>query len=78
MVRVVISPSCMNMGHDPVWSELSEYSSILDFKQNLKQGLIIGSGIVIGIVIDIVIDILESDLFAVEFLCVLCLLESNA
>ena len=73
MVRVVISPSCMNMGHDPVWSELSEYSSILDFKQNLKQGLIIGS----GIVIDIVIDILESDLFAVEFLCVLCLLESK-
>ena len=73
MVCVVISPSCMNMGHDPVWSELSEYSSILDFKQNLEQGLILGS----GIVIDIVIDILENDLFTVEFLCILCLLESK-
>ena len=72
MVCVVISPSCMNMGHDPVWSELSEYS-ILDFKQNLEQGLILGS----GIVIDIVIDILENDLFTVEFLRILCLLESK-
>lgn len=74
-VCVVISPSCMNMGHDPVWSELSEHSSILDFNQNLKQGLIIGSGP--SLHSHWYTDILENDLFTVEFLCRLCLLESK-